>query len=407
MPGSDFPHVQSIFDPPARASGRSGFGIRGAFWSLAASGLTAFSNLPLRLGSALGRLSGSDRHRIRPSGVVIEHFVTGHDVPGLGHDRRRIDVFFSGVQLLTIGILGEYLGRVYDEVKRRPRYLVARRLGGSPFRSTCAAMIQAATPQACGAPLGRVRRRFRIGNRGAIEATLALIKLGPCQPPTSVLVDSPHWKAAAGELKGRRGSRRCWIAPESDPGAGPRVDHPGRCRPWWFSRLLRGLPRLADTRPRRATTGGHSPTSFGPHSGFLSTGITTSINFRSCAISCSRVCSRWRPSRDPGSGSACRLPASKTPNPASSRCWGAPRRCSSWHAGAGFSDQRLPGRGLWFRSEARCLSGAGTPVARSRLRRRRIHVPSVEQVQPPRTRSASARRMELGRAGRGGLLPMR
>jgi len=42
-------------------------------------------------------------------------------------------MFFSGIQLLTIGILGEYLGRVYDEVKRRPRYLIARRLGHSPF----------------------------------------------------------------------------------------------------------------------------------------------------------------------------------------------------------------------------------------------------------------------------------
>jgi glycosyltransferase involved in cell wall biosynthesis len=118
------------FDPPARFRGRSGFGLR-ALLSLAASGITAFSNLPLRLGSAMGTLLA-----VVAIGygiwVVIEHFTQGHDVPGWATIVAGL-MFFSGIQLLTIGILGEYLGRVYDEVKRRPRYLVARRLGHSPF----------------------------------------------------------------------------------------------------------------------------------------------------------------------------------------------------------------------------------------------------------------------------------
>jgi polyisoprenyl-phosphate glycosyltransferase len=118
------------FDPPARVSGRSGFGLR-ALLSLAASGLTAFSNLPLRLSSAMGGILAlvAIGYGIW---IVIEHFVQGHDVPGWATIVAGL-MFFGGVQLLTIGILGEYLGRVYDEVKRRPRYLVARRLGGSPF----------------------------------------------------------------------------------------------------------------------------------------------------------------------------------------------------------------------------------------------------------------------------------
>ncbi len=118
------------FDPPARFRGRSGFGLR-ALLSLAASGITAFSNLPLRLGSALGTVLA-----VIAIGygiwVVIEHFTQGHDVPGWATIVAGL-MFFSGIQLLTIGILGEYLGRVYDEVKRRPRYLIARRLGRSPF----------------------------------------------------------------------------------------------------------------------------------------------------------------------------------------------------------------------------------------------------------------------------------
>jgi glycosyltransferase involved in cell wall biosynthesis len=122
---------QSIdFDPPARTSGSSGFGLR-ALLSLAASGITAFSNLPLRIGSALGTLLAliAIGYGIW---IVIEHFTQGHDVPGWATIVAGL-MFFSGIQLLTIGILGEYLGRVYDEVKRRPRYLVARRLGHSPF----------------------------------------------------------------------------------------------------------------------------------------------------------------------------------------------------------------------------------------------------------------------------------
>jgi len=118
------------FDPPARSSGSSGFGLR-ALLSLAASGITAFSNLPLRIGSALGTLLAlfAIGYGIW---VVIEHFTQGHDVPGWATIVAGL-MLFSGIQLLTIGILGEYLGRVYDEVKRRPRYLVARRLGHSPF----------------------------------------------------------------------------------------------------------------------------------------------------------------------------------------------------------------------------------------------------------------------------------
>jgi polyisoprenyl-phosphate glycosyltransferase len=118
------------FDPPPRASGRSGFGIR-ALLSLAASGLTAFSNLPLRLASALGSLLALLAFAYGCL-IVAEHFIHGDDVPGWATIVVAL-MFFGGVQLLTIGILGEYLGRVYDEVKQRPRYLVARRLGASPL----------------------------------------------------------------------------------------------------------------------------------------------------------------------------------------------------------------------------------------------------------------------------------
>ncbi len=40
-------------------------------------------------------------------------------------------MFFSGIQLMSLGIIGEYIGRIFAEVKRRPLYVVAERIGGA------------------------------------------------------------------------------------------------------------------------------------------------------------------------------------------------------------------------------------------------------------------------------------
>jgi len=125
------------FTPPARRAGRSGFGVR-ALFSLAASGITAFSNLPLRLASALGFVLAV--LAISYGGwVIVDHFLNGSDVAGWATIVVGI-TFLSGIQLLFIGVLGEYLGRVYEEVKSRPRYIVARRLGASPMESPIASL---------------------------------------------------------------------------------------------------------------------------------------------------------------------------------------------------------------------------------------------------------------------------
>jgi glycosyltransferase involved in cell wall biosynthesis len=123
------------FAPPPRFAGRSGFGLR-ALFSLAASGITAFSNLPLRLASALGSILAlvAIGYGIW---VVIDHYLNGSGVAGWATIVVGL-MFFSGVQLLFIGILGEYLGRVYEEVKQRPRYIVARRLGDTRIAASAA-----------------------------------------------------------------------------------------------------------------------------------------------------------------------------------------------------------------------------------------------------------------------------
>jgi hypothetical protein len=75
--------------------------------------------------------------------LIGEHFVDGHPLPGWATLAVGL-MFFSGVQLLSIGILGEYLGRVFEEVKARPLYLVARRSG--------LGLAEPAAPMAAGAP---------------------------------------------------------------------------------------------------------------------------------------------------------------------------------------------------------------------------------------------------------------
>ncbi|MDD5028964.1 MAG: glycosyltransferase, partial [Rhodoferax sp.] len=60
--------------------------------------------------------------------VVGEYFITGIAVPGYATIVVGM-MFFSGIQLLSIGILAEYVGRIYEEVKQRPNYLVSQRVG--------------------------------------------------------------------------------------------------------------------------------------------------------------------------------------------------------------------------------------------------------------------------------------
>lgn len=114
------------YTPASRLDGRSTFSLRGLS-RLAFTGLTAFSTLPLRVWSALGALIA---FLALAYGVwlVAEHLVFDNPVPGWSTLAVGL-MFFSGVQLLSIGIVGEYVGRIFDEVKQRPIYLIAADTG--------------------------------------------------------------------------------------------------------------------------------------------------------------------------------------------------------------------------------------------------------------------------------------
>ena len=116
------------YTPARRRAGRSSFSLR-RLARLAFTGITAFSNFPLRLWSGVGTLIALGA-LLYGVWIVVEHFAHGHPVPGWATLVAGL-MFFSGVQLLSIGILGEYIGRIFDEVKQRPIYLVASEQGES------------------------------------------------------------------------------------------------------------------------------------------------------------------------------------------------------------------------------------------------------------------------------------
>ncbi len=114
------------YTPTPRSAGRSSFSLR-RLLRLAFTGLTAFSNFPLRVWSGLGALIAL-LALAYGAWIVVEHWINGHPIPGWPTLVTGL-MFFGGVQLLSIGILGEYIGRVFDEVKQRPVYLVATAAG--------------------------------------------------------------------------------------------------------------------------------------------------------------------------------------------------------------------------------------------------------------------------------------
>jgi len=117
-----FKSIAIPFEPNERKSGNSNFGLR-RLTGLALSGLASFSTIPLQVWIASGILiSGlAVTYGIY---VVTETFIYGNAVSGWPTLTVAI-MFFSGVQLLSIGILGEYIGQIFNEVKQRPLYLIS------------------------------------------------------------------------------------------------------------------------------------------------------------------------------------------------------------------------------------------------------------------------------------------
>jgi len=104
-----------------RAAGRSKFsGAR--LWNLALEGITSFSTVPLRLWTYLGSAVAMASF-LYASFIVLRTLILGIELPGYA-SLLSVMLFLGGVQLIGIGVLGEYIGGIYGEVKQRPVYIV-------------------------------------------------------------------------------------------------------------------------------------------------------------------------------------------------------------------------------------------------------------------------------------------
>ncbi len=117
-----FRQVRVDYEPAARAHGKTTWNV----WTLiglSIEGLTSFTVAPLRLASLLGALLAASAI-VFGLWILLETILFGKDVPGYPSLVVSVMVI-GGVQLLMIGILGEYIGKMLNEIKARPVYFVA------------------------------------------------------------------------------------------------------------------------------------------------------------------------------------------------------------------------------------------------------------------------------------------
>ena len=114
------------YERPPRFAGAPKYSFRSSM-GLAVNGVLSLSRSPLRLATWMGLLISFASFTLAVV-FVVQKFTIGFEVRGWA-STTVIVLFLGGVQLLTIGVIGEYLGRIYDEVKQRPLYIVGSKTG--------------------------------------------------------------------------------------------------------------------------------------------------------------------------------------------------------------------------------------------------------------------------------------
>lgn len=121
-----FKQVGVPYVRPARAAGKTSWSVL-KLWRFALDGLTAFTTLPLRVWTGVGVLTAL-LALAGAAALIVRVLVVGRDVPGYA---SLMVVLLGGfaLQMIALGVLGEYIGRMYHEVKGRPIYMVRERVG--------------------------------------------------------------------------------------------------------------------------------------------------------------------------------------------------------------------------------------------------------------------------------------
>lgn len=116
-----FKRIGILYDRKERTAGKSKYPLR-KMLRLAMDGITSFSTTPLKISFLTGMLATIIAFGLFVWSVLEKFLNPVTTVPGWASLMTAI-VFFGGIQLMSIGILGEYIGRIYEEVKQRPLYI--------------------------------------------------------------------------------------------------------------------------------------------------------------------------------------------------------------------------------------------------------------------------------------------
>ncbi len=111
---------------PERAAGKTKFNYW-KLWNFALDGITGYSTVPLRIAGYFGFIFALIA-MIYGAFLLMRTMIYGADVPGYASLMVAV-IFIGGIQLVVLGIIGEYLGRMYNESKQRPLYIVDSVLG--------------------------------------------------------------------------------------------------------------------------------------------------------------------------------------------------------------------------------------------------------------------------------------
>jgi glycosyltransferase involved in cell wall biosynthesis len=137
-----FNQVAIPYHREARVAGRSKFGFW-KLWNFALEGVTSFSTAPLRVATYLGVATALAAF-VNGVWIVVKALSWGDPVAGWP-TMMAVILFLGGVQLVALGLIGEYLGRLYEESKQRPLYLVDSWLPPAGVSSAQAIDLQGAS----------------------------------------------------------------------------------------------------------------------------------------------------------------------------------------------------------------------------------------------------------------------
>ena len=128
-----FNQVAIPYQREPRLAGRSKFGFW-KLWNFALEGITSFSTAPLRAATYLG-IATAFVAFVYGAWIIAKALLWGDPVAGWP-TMMSVILFLGGEQLVALGLIGEYLGRLYEEAKRRPLYLVDAWLPSAGVSST-------------------------------------------------------------------------------------------------------------------------------------------------------------------------------------------------------------------------------------------------------------------------------